>query len=361
MRRKTATAQAEQPIHYVVWEALPGGMESYITYYTEHLQAQRPVYIYSLRPSGNHLNPRLNGHFAEGSKNNWVCYTGFFRYARRYRCDLFHLVNSGPIVLLLALLAGVRRPIYHIHGTKHWRGWKDWLYLKAAWLLISWFRVRYVANSHHSAAVFTREVLPVRPSVVYNGFHLSRFLQYRHRRTRLRRMVFVGRLAPDKNAHLVIRLFEEIAAQMPEVELHIAGTGALEAQLREQARQSPFAQRIAFYGWIEDVARFYAEADLFVFLSAHESFGNVVAEGLLTGLPVLTSDVPVFEEIHGDVATFCLGSPDNYEHVRQRFLAAVADFPTLAQKAYDAAERLQRLFDLRTHLHDIEQIYHECD
>ncbi|MCS7035953.1 MAG: glycosyltransferase [Saprospiraceae bacterium] len=357
MHRQTKALQAEPPIHYVVWEALPGGMESYITRYTEHLEGRRSTYIYSLRPSGNHLNPRLNGHFAEGSRNNWACYTGFFRYARRYRRDVFHFINSGPVVLLLALLAGVRRPVYHIHGTKHWKTWKDRLYLKAAWRLVGLFRVRYVANSEHSAAIFERDALPLRPRVVYNGFDLQRFLQHRHRRMHLRRMAYVGRLDPDKNAHLVLRLFEELAAQRPEVELHIAGSGALEADIRRQAQQSPFAHRIFFYGWIEDVARFYAEADLFVFLSAHESFGNVVAEGLLTGLPVLTSDVPVFEEIHGDTTTFCLGNPNDYAQIRQRFWTALEDYAALAQKAYDAAERLQRLFDIKTHLKDIEEVY----
>ncbi len=357
MHRQLQALQAEQPIHYVVWEALPGGMESYITRYTEHLEGRRPTYIYSLRPSGNHLNPRLNGHFSEGSRNNWRCYTGFFRYARRHRRDVFHFINSGPVILLLALLAGVRNPVYHIHGTKYWKTWKDRLYLKTAWRLVRLFRVRYVANSQHSAAIFERDALPLKPRVVYNGFSLQRFLQHRHRRTHLRRMAYIGRLDPDKNAHLVIRLFEELAAQRPEVELHIAGSGALEQDIRQQAQQSPFADRIFFYGWIEDVARFYAEADLFVFLSAHESFGNVVAEGLLTGLPVLTSNVPVFEEIHGDATTFCLGNPDDYAHISRRFWAAIEDFPALAQKAYDSAERLQRLFDIKTHLKDIEEVY----
>ncbi len=357
MQTLSELSQAAQPIHYVVWEALPGGMESYITYYTEHFYERRPVYIFSLRPSGNHLNPRLNGHFAEGSRSNWACYTSFFRYARRHRKGLFHLVNSGPVILLLALLAGVRRPVYHIHGTKYWKRWTDYLYLKAAWLLAGCFSVRYVANSKHSAAVFEREVLPLKPRVVYNGFHLWRFLPYRHRRTRLQRMAYVGRLDPDKNAHLVIRLFEELAAREAQVELHIAGSGSLEEDIRRQARQSPYAERIFFHGWIAEVARFYAEADLFVFLSAHESFGNVVAEAMLTGLPVLTSRVPVFEEIHGDAATFCLGDPEDYETLRWRFLQAVKNFDTLSQRAYEVGERLQQLFDLETHLQQIEHIY----
>ncbi|MFN0013929.1 MAG: glycosyltransferase family 4 protein [Saprospiraceae bacterium] len=345
------------PVHYVVWESLPGGMESYISHYTDRFYAQREMHLFSLRPAGNGLHHRLDDHFEEGSDNNWACYTRFFRYARKHRHDLFHLMNSGPIILLLLLLAGGRNPVYHIHGTKYWKTWKDKLYLMTAWRIASLFRMRLVANSGYSADIFERDVLPVRPKVVYNGFDLSRFLEKRWLRSRLRKIGFVGRLAPGKNVHLVIQLFEEIAHNNPEVELHLAGIGRLDAELRQQARQSPFADRIQFHGWQDDIASFYQSMDLFLFLSAYESFGNVVPEALLTGLPILTSNVPVFEEIHGGERAFCLGNPENYTEIRENFLQAIADYPALAQKAYDAAERLKGLFDIETHLKEIELTY----
>lgn len=332
-------------------------METYITHYTNHLYGQRDLFIFSLRPTGNGLNDRLHDHYDQGSHNNWECYSRFFRYARKHRRDLFHLMNSGPIVLLLLLLAGVRNPVYHIHGTKYWKNWKDKIYLKTAWRLAALFRVRFVANSEYSAGIFERDALPIRPKVIYNGFELSRFLEKRWLRARLRRMAYIGRLDHGKNVHLVIRLFEEAAATDPELELHITGTGALDAALKQQARQSPFADRITFHGWLDDVARFYQSVDLFVFLSAYESFGNVVPEALLTGLPILTSNVPVFEEIHGGERAFCLGDPENYPQIRDNFLRAIADYPDLAQKAYAATERLQRLFDLENHLNEIERTY----
>jgi glycosyltransferase involved in cell wall biosynthesis len=348
-----------QPIHYVVWQSLPGGMESYITHYTERLLGQRELYIYSLRSCDNELNKRLdNRHFKKGSDNNWACYTGFFRYARKHRHDLFHLMNGGPIVLLLLLLAGARNPVYHIHGTKYWKTWKDRLYLTAAWRLVSLFNVRYVANSAYSAEVFMRDALPIRPTVVHNGFELSRFTEKRHLRTRLKRMAYIGRFDKDKNVDLVIRLFEEIAGEHPELELHIAGAyGTQEKQIAEQAGKSPYTDRIFFHGWVKDVAQFYQSMDLFVFLSAHESFGNVLAEALLTGLPILTSDVPVFNEIHGGEKAFCLGNPGNYPAIRERFLQVLTDFPALAQKSYDAADRIKALFDIEIHFNQINETY----
>jgi len=332
-------------------------MESYISHYTNRLYGQRDLFIFSLRPTGNGLNDRLDDHFEEGADGNWGCYSRFFRYARQHRNDLFHLMNSGPIVLLLLLLAGARNPVYHIHGTKYWKNWKDKIYLGLAWRLASLFQVRYIANSRYSADIFERDALPIRPKVVYNGFNLSRFLEKRWLRAKLRRMAYIGRLDAGKNVHLVLQLFEEIAGEQPDLELHIAGTGHLDDQLRQKARLSPFADRIVFHGWLDDVAIFYQSVDLFVFLSAYESFGNVLPEALLTGLPILTSNIPVFEEIHGGEQAFCLGNPENYAEIRRNFLHAISDYPALAQKAYTAAERLQKLFDMENHLKEIEQTY----
>ncbi|MBK8921242.1 MAG: glycosyltransferase family 4 protein [Saprospirales bacterium] len=325
--------QSPEPVHYVVWESMPGGMESYISHYTNRFYGQRDVYIYSLRPVGNGLTDRLgDGHYDQGSHNNWACYSGYFRYCRAHPNHLFHLMNGGPVILLLTLLAGVRNPVYHIHGTKYWKKWLDRLYLKTAWQLIRLFRVRFIANSQFSAGVFRRDVLPIQPDVIYNGFQLARFLEKRWLRSKLNRIVYVGRLDHGKNVHLVIRLFEEIAREHPELELHFAGAGDLRAELEQQARNSPFAGRMVFHGWVDDMAAFYQAADLFLFLSAYESFGNVVAEALLTGLPVLTSDLPAFREIHGGEAAFCLGNPDNYPELKTVSCAPWQIIPLLLKK-----------------------------
>lgn len=345
------------PVHYVVWESLPGGLETYITHYTNHLYGDRDLYIFSLRPVGNWLNKQLEDHFEEGARENLKMYGKYFRYCRAHKDDIFHVMNCGPIILLLTLLAGVRNPVYHIHGTKYWKTWRDKFVMKAAWYLTSFFKVRIVANSRHSANIFKRDALPVEPTVIYNGFNLSQFREKRWLRAQLRRMVYVGRLDRGKNVPLVIRLFEEIAEQMPEVELHIAGIGDLQAEMEQLALMSPYRRRIFFHGWVEDIAGFYQSADLFVFPSAHESFGNVLAEALLTGLPTLTSDIPVFEEIHGGEKAFCLGNPENYAEVREHFLRAIADFPALAEKAYAASDRIASLFDLENHIQAIKKTY----
>ena len=170
-------------------------------------------------------------------------------------------------------------------------------------------------------------------------------------------MAYIGRLHPGKNVELVLRLFEAVAGDMPELELHIAGDGMLRAPLEIQARNSPYGDRIVFHGWVSDMAAFYQSVDLFVFLSAFESFGNVLIEALLTGLPILTSNVPVFNEIHGGETAFLLGDPEPYDAVEQKFRRAIAGFPLLAQRAYALGGQLGERFSMQRHLDAVEHVY----
>lgn len=360
MQQQTATP-LHLPVHYVVWRAANGGAELSVNHYIDHFSPRCPVYVYSLRGSGNEIYDGSNIRFQNGSDNNLECYRRYFRYCRQHRRDIFHLMNVGPVILLITLLAGVRRPVYHIHGTIYWEKTLVKIYLKTAWFLASLFRTIFIANSRYSASVFQKVVLPVQPRVIYNGFEVQKFVEKRSRRTVLRRMAYIGRLQPGKNVEMVIRLFKAVAAEYPKLELHIAGDGVLRTALERQVSQSPYRDRIRFHGWVTDIASFYGSVDLFVFLSAYESFGNVLPEALLTGLPVLTSQLPAFEEIYGGEAAFVLGNPERYDEIKEQFRKTLVDFPNLADKAFALSERMLQSFNIEHHLSEIENIYEQVE
>ena len=176
-------------------------MESYAAAYIERFRTTRKTLLFSLRPGPNMLTAAVDG-YAQGATSNRSLYATYFRYCRAHRRDRFHLLNSGPVILLITLLAGVRSPLYHIHGTLYWKGRFDRWALRSAWFLTMPFRTLFVANSRLSAITFRKNAVPVKPIVVYNGFNTSPLLAGRRRRTRLVRMAYVGRLAPGKNAEL---------------------------------------------------------------------------------------------------------------------------------------------------------------
>lgn len=99
-------------------------------------------------------------------------------------------------------------------------------------------------------------------------------------------VIYVGRLAPEKNIDLAVRAFLAIREQRPDARFILVGDGPMRAQL--QARYPEFI----FPGQLGDpwVAHHYASADIFLFPSESETFGNVVLEALASGLAVIGYD-----------------------------------------------------------------------
>lgn len=96
-------------------------------------------------------------------------------------------------------------------------------------------------------------------------------------------VIHVSRLAAEKNYPLVIRAFEAVRARHPSARFVIVSDGPLLKKLR---KAYPW---IHFTGFLprERLAAHYASADLFPYASLTETFGNVVTEGLASGLPVV--------------------------------------------------------------------------
>ncbi|MBK1832752.1 glycosyltransferase [Roseibacillus ishigakijimensis] len=99
-------------------------------------------------------------------------------------------------------------------------------------------------------------------------------------------VLMVGRLAPEKNLELGLRAFREIQKQHPRAKGVIVGDGPVREQLQGQNKDLIFAgvQRG------EDLARHYASADILLFPSETETFGNVLLEAMASGLSTVSYD-----------------------------------------------------------------------
>lgn len=99
-----------------------------------------------------------------------------------------------------------------------------------------------------------------------------------------RRVLFVGRLAPEKNVERVTTA----AKDLPEYTFGIVGDGPLRANVEAAARES---SNIVYHGWCSrpEVGARLDEADMLVLPSSVEAFGTVVIEALSRGRLVIAS------------------------------------------------------------------------
>lgn len=98
--------------------------------------------------------------------------------------------------------------------------------------------------------------------------------------------IFVGRMAPEKNLPLVVRSFQRMMETNPQTCCVFVGDGPSASWLRREYPE--FIHAGAKTG--EDLARHYASADIFVFPSLSETFGNVLTESLASGLVSVSYD-----------------------------------------------------------------------
>jgi glycosyltransferase involved in cell wall biosynthesis/predicted metal-dependent phosphoesterase TrpH len=120
-------------------------------------------------------------------------------------------------------------------------------------------------------------------------------------------VLYAGRLSKEKGADLLADAFLEARRRDPRLHLSLAGGGPEEELLRAR-----LGEHTTFLGWLsgDALARAYASADVFLFASSTETFGQVVLEAQASGLPVVAVDRggPACLIEHGE--TGLLAAPD---------------------------------------------------
>ncbi|HEX8076916.1 MAG TPA: glycosyltransferase [Chthoniobacterales bacterium] len=106
--------------------------------------------------------------------------------------------------------------------------------------------------------------------------------------THARRLLYVGRLAPEKNTATLFEAFQILAARRPrEFQLLVIGDGPQRAQLRRLEAETQDVKWIKYCTDPADLARHYRAADLFVHPGTQETFGLVALESQACGTPVV--------------------------------------------------------------------------
>lgn len=96
-------------------------------------------------------------------------------------------------------------------------------------------------------------------------------------------LLSVGRLAVEKNLDLLIKSYLQAKNIEPTTKLVVVGDGPLRESLQKKCPDAIFAGKKSGL----ELAEFYASADIFIFPSLTETFGNVTIEAMASGLAVI--------------------------------------------------------------------------
>ncbi len=116
-------------------------------------------------------------------------------------------------------------------------------------------------------------------------------------------LVFAARLEKNKGITLLLQAISNVKIQIPNVKLLIIGSGPLKEKLQDYVERNNLEHNVFFSGWLEtlnDVARAYNSAKIFINPSLNEGGPRVVLEAMACGLPVITTKVGLMLDIIND-------------------------------------------------------------
>jgi len=195
---------------------------------------------------------------------------------------------------------------------------------------------------------------PERIAVIANGVDDSFIYSGKRRLHTKPRLLFVGRLAIQKNLPLFLHALDGVSEQFETI---LVGDGELEGQLKQLATELRL-QNVRFHGRADGVELrdLYRNADVFVLPSYWEGMPLVLLEALAMGLPIVATDITGNREVvvHGENGL--LVPINDPSALRQALLSVTAD-PGRYQNMSEMSQQLARKYSWAQVGAELERVY----
>ena len=257
-----------------------------------------------------------------------------------HRPDLVHIATEGPLGWsALQAARRLRLPVTSDFRTNFQSYSKHYG--------VGWLRkpiVAYLRKFHNNTACTMVPTHLLKSELQKLGFDNLRVVARgvdtgmfhpRHRSETLRQswgaddntlvLLSVGRLAPEKNLDLVVKAYQALRAAQRPVRLVFAGDGPYRAELQARCPDAVFLGMCDH----QTLSTVYPSADLFLFPSLTETFGNVTLEALACGTPVLAFDSAAASELVQANRNGWLVQGESEEDYLQKALTATRDTAAL--------------------------------
>jgi glycosyltransferase involved in cell wall biosynthesis len=260
-------------------------------------------------------------------------------YVQRERFTEIIISTPGPVGLTALLAAKMLNlqtsGIYHTDFPQYIRILTEDSFLESvAWGYMHWFYGQldtvFVNSEEYKQSWIKRGFDPAKLKILPRGldtelFHPGRrdsafFEKFGASNGELR-LLYVGRISREKDLDLLAHAYRRLRKEGLPVRLFVVGHGPYSEAL---AKSLPDA---FFTGYLSgtELATAYASADIFVFPSTTDTFGNVILEAQASGLPVVVSDSGGPKELVAHKANGLITRSHNVEDFTDAIRALVTD------------------------------------
>ena len=226
-------------------------------------------------------------------------------YIQRERFSEIIISTPGPIGLTALLAAKMLNlqtsGIYHTDFPQYVRILTEDSFLESVtWSYMQWFYgqldIVFVNSEEYRQSWIKRGFDPMKLKIFPRGldtelFHPRRrdpafFEKFCGGRNGELRLLYVGRVSKEKDLDLLAEAYRRLRSENLPIQLIVVGQGPYSEAFAQSLPEA------CFTGYLtgDDLAAAYASADIFVFPSTTDTFGNVIIEAQASGIPVVVSD-----------------------------------------------------------------------
>ena len=226
-------------------------------------------------------------------------------YIQRERFSEIIISTPGPIGLTALLAAKMLNlqtsGIYHTDFPQYVRILTEDSFLESVtWSYMQWFYgqldIVFVNSEGYRQSWIKRGFDPMKLKIFPRGldtelFHPRRrdpafFEKFCGGRNGELRLLYVGRVSKEKDLDLLAEAYRRLRSENLPIQLIVVGQGPYSEAFAQSLPEA------CFTGYLtgDDLAAAYASADVFVFPSTTDTFGNVIIEAQASGIPVVVSD-----------------------------------------------------------------------
>ncbi len=267
-------------------------------------------------------------------------------YIQRERFSEIIISTPGPVGLTGLLAAKMLNlqtsGIYHTDFPQYIRILTEDAFLESVtWRYMHWFYGQldtvFVNSEEYRQSWIKRGFDPEKLKILPRGletelFHPTRrdpafFEKFGGGRNGEVRLLYVGRVSREKDLDLLAAAYRRLREEGLSIQLFIVGHGPYSEELSKSLPDAVFTGYLTG----KELAAAYASADVFVFPSTTDTFGNVIIEAQASGLPVVVSDAGGPKELVQENETGLITKSHDVDDLVRAIRALVVD-PALRQR-----------------------------
>lgn len=291
---------------------------------------------------------------------------------KREKCDIIHVHSMSQFVPIIKKLNPKAKIVLHMHA--------DWLTMVDHKLNDK--RLPFTDLILSCSDYMTQKIKSQFPAyanrckTLFNGVDIQAFSGTRKNNANetgcAKKILFVGRISPEKGIHVLIEAFKKLVSDFPEAELHLIGpknplppqyivtlsdeekvqglskfyNGNSYLSYLQRLIPRSLKNKIIFHDAVsrDKIVNYYLEADVLINPSYYETFGMSLVEAMSLQVPVIASKVGGMTEVIGDSDAGLLVESGNIDELAQAIASLLNDKDRNVKMGLNGRKRAEEMF-----------------